>query len=225
MKKIALIFVTFVMVLLGLNLKANASYGPVVTDQVDSQKIYEELSKKQTYKGKIYKSGIIDNYHVVETTGVADLRKDQIICGLTDSFAVDSTSKTMPRLRINNAQTFVAFDQTEVKEAYAYTLLNGLQLCTDDYTTSNIKTKYVFYSAAAEMNLCSTSIAVNNANYTFRNIPEGTKRAQLLLKGDVIVLTVFIKNYQILWGGHDNNYKKQVNAYICCNTYEYESFM
>lgn len=224
MKKNALLIVMFIMFTLGLSLRSNATLGPIVTDHVNSYNLYNNISKEQTFQGKTYKSGIIDNYHVVVTSGVADIKENQIICFLTERVDVDSNTKTVSRTKINTAPTFVAFDETKIKDAYAYTLLYGLKLCTDEYTASNTTTTFEFYCNGRSMKLSSTSIVENHANYTFENIPAGTKKAQLLLKGDIIAITITIKNYQKLWFGVDNNFKKQINAYICCNTYEYEDF-
>ena len=46
-----------------------------VLQKVDSQSIYQQLSFRQSFKSKKYRDGMIENYFVVETSGVADLRK------------------------------------------------------------------------------------------------------------------------------------------------------
>ena len=62
----------------------------------------------------------------------------------------------------------------------------------------------------------------NHSNYTFSSIPTGKRGAQLVLVGDVIAITITIKQYQKLWLGDNKIFEKNLNAYICCNTQEAE---
>lgn len=223
MKKISV----FVLVLLSLFvcLQTEAALGPTVTQQVDSKNIYDQLQAKRTFTGKKYRDGLYENYFVVETTGVADLRKNWNIYGLTDYYEIySSTPFTDNRNLIETVPTFVAFDSTDVRDGYAYTLLYGLGLCSDDNTTSKNVTGISFKSAGIVPELWTTSLVRNNSNYTFFNIPSGKTGVQLMLVGDVIVTTVTLKQYRKTWVGDSLVTSRQVNAYICCNTYEVDYY-
>lgn len=207
---------------LSFGLKVSALESTVL-QKVDSQSIYQQLSFRQSFKSKKYRDGMIENYFVVETSGVADLRKNWKVCALSDYHELySSTPLTVNRKLKEDYPTFVAFDSTDIRDGYAYTLLNGLGLCNDENTVSKNVTGIKFNSTGIVTELWTTALRVNHSNYTFSSIPTGKRGVQLVLVGDVIAITITIKQYQKLWLGDNKIFEKNLNAYICCNTQEVE---
>lgn len=156
---------------------------------------------------------------------MADLRKNWNIYGLTDYYEIySSTPFTVNRNLIETVPTFVAFDSTDVRDGYAYTLLYGLGLCSDDNTTSKNVKGISFKSAGLVPELWTTALETNKSNYTFSNIPSGKTGVQLMLVGDVVSFTVTLTQYKKTWVKDTIVTSRQVNAYICCNTYEVDYY-
>ncbi len=217
MKKFSLVVLFIGILFLSFGVKAK-ELDSIIKGQVDSQDIYYQLSFKKSYKSKNYKSGIIDNYLVVETSGVADLRKNQKICALTDYYEIySSTPFTVNKNITEKYPTFIAFNEANIKDGYMYTLFNGLGLCNDENTTSTNKDGRSFHHIGVYPELWTTCLAENYASHTFDNIPIGKKGVQLMLMGDIVVTNITIKQYQKLWFGDDRLEMKTVTAYICCN--------
>lgn len=136
---------------LSFGLKVSALESTVL-QKVDSQSIYQQLSFRQSFKSKKYRDGMIENYFVVETSGVADLRKNWKVCALSDYHELySSTPLTVNRKLKEDYPTFVAFDSTDIRDGYAYTLLNGLGLCNDENTVSKNVTGIKFNSTGIEL--------------------------------------------------------------------------
>ena len=75
MKKFSFWVFVLGVLFLSFGLKVSALESTVL-QKVDSQSIYQQLSFRQSFKSKKYRDGMIENYFVVETSGVADLRKN-----------------------------------------------------------------------------------------------------------------------------------------------------
>ncbi len=198
----------------------------VFAAEVNPNDIKSKLENNSETKGKKFKVGMMGNYYkICLTNNSAYVYRNVKILKCSDTRTISELGENGLQRTKNILESNVVGFSVNLPRGYGYTLLYALGLSDDSKTndtfrdTTDLNVKLSNHDTPT---ICLTEVVDSSTYYS--DIDKSQTKATLYLVGDVVEVTLTVKQYQSWWWGDQPLYSEEVTAYVICNLYDYVEY-